>query len=58
MSLLTTQVTINIFFPTMSCVNFYIINIENKKFPLQAKKSRKWLKIADISFEQIEGLCI
>ena len=58
MSLLTTQVTINIFFPTMSCVNFHLINIENKKSPLQAKNSRKWLKIADISFEQTEGLCI
>lgn len=58
MSLLTAQVTINSFFPTMSCINFYLINIENKKFPLQAKNSRKWLKIADISFEQIEGLHI
>ena len=58
MSLLTIQVTINIFFPTMSCINFYLINIENKKFPLQAKNSRKWLKIADISFEQTEGLHI
>lgn len=44
MSLLTAQVTINSFFPTMSCINFYLINIENKKFPLQTKTAGNGLK--------------
>lgn len=40
MSLLTAQVTINSFFPTMSCINFYLINIE-QKVSLQAKKQQE-----------------
>lgn len=39
-SLLTIQINVNIFLLTISCINFYLVNIVNKKFPLTGKNSR------------------
>ena len=58
MSLLTTQVNVNIFFPTMSCINFYLVSIVNKKFSLKGKQQQEMASIADTLFEHLELLHI